>query len=543
MEIAQRSLEWGPVTLRRSRELRFNLQNLPREIWISVFEAMEAPSDLLKVIRTCKFFYSLAVRVLYRDLHWMGPFLYTKNVPFWNRHPSSMALVPTSLTVSISLVGDSTFLRYNPKAGVVEEDGTWKAWPQFSVAQRIPPSKSTYKSVSFYASDAMYNAVTTRISTFKVLRELIFHWSDLPDTLFPTLKLLPRLRRLSIQYCTLPAMQLEPDPSFSELPLTELTLWYNRGDPETVFNSNYVYTLYLCTAKNLHTLRIDWTPVTGRFLSCQNPNAPIAPLAALKDVMIRFPTTKIWPSDSAEDSEHDAFVAFLQGSPGIERFACVNRKMGLRLPETVMPKLTSYSGTMAAVSELLGSRPVEHVELTDRDKRVSDVLFALQRIAGMKPRLQTLCFAVHTWDDEILYALASLFVDLRKIQVKFSAGFVPEQTLLSLGSVFLNKFPLLGTLLIFRTAPYLQPPAMTDQYSEYGTDRISRPAAAQDASPVPVPVDDDEEVKSSLNAWRKPCPLLRQVQLTDGFIWRRAFSGDEWCKRALPPANKIAELY
>ncbi|KAF8056542.1 hypothetical protein FPV67DRAFT_1530351 [Lyophyllum atratum] len=505
-------------------------------MWIVVFEAIESPSDLLRLVRTCKHFYSLAIRVLYREVRWMGPFLYAQNVSFWNRHAPSMALVPASLTVGISLVSDNSYSRVSSDAPVVEEDGSCRVGPDTLAEYQITPSHPIFRGISFYASRRMYNAIAARMSTFKVLRELVFHLSDLPDTIFSVIKLLPRLRHLAIQYCTLPIMHLEPDPSFSELPLTELTLWYNKGDSDTVPNSNYVYTLYLCTAKNLHTLRVDWTPVTARFLSLQNPGAPIAPLTKLKEVMIRLPSTKIWPAEESDYIDGDCFASFLAASPGITRFSCVNRKIDLELPDTVMPYLKYYSGTISPVVELVASRPVEHIDLVDFES-VSDVLSTLTDMAEFKPRLQTLCFAMKRWDDEVLYALASLFVDLRRVQVKFSSGFVPEQTLLSLGSLFLNKFPALEILQIYRKLPKLPSVAEFEEPIYRSTRGVAR------ASSTRAPADDEEEVIRCLNAWRKPCPLLRQVQLTDGFIWRRAFSGDEWCKRPSPPVSKASELY
>jgi hypothetical protein len=40
-----------------------------------------------------------------------------------------------------------------------------------------------------------------------------------------------------------------------------------------------------------------------------------------------------------------------------------------------------------------------------------------------------------------------------------------------------------------------------------------------------------EELRELIFAWHRYCPHLREVQLLDGFVWRRAFNGDSWAKR------------
>ncbi|KAF5380004.1 hypothetical protein D9615_006254 [Tricholomella constricta] len=543
MAKAKEPSQWA-LKLCIGSESKLNLRSLPREMWINVFESMESSSDLLKVVLTCKYFYSLAIRVLYRNIHWLGPFFYTQNVSFWKNHAPSVVLAPTSLTMAICLVNQMSYTRHDPTVGIVEEDGSWTVMPG-AHHSTIPPPQSTYrnphfsKKLTFYASQVMYDAILKRVSSFTKLRELVFHLSELPDTIFSTIKLLPCLKNLSIQYCTLPAIDLEPDPSFSELPLTELTLWFNKGEPDTVSKSNWVYTLYLCTAKNLRTLRVDWTSTTGRFLSQRNPIAPIAPLRTLTEVAIRFPPGKLWLSDEDEKAANDPLTAFLLGSPSIERFSCVNRRFQFRFPATVLSKLNFCCGGAASVVGLLNSRPVEHVQLSDVERDLAGVVHTLQKIARLKPHLQTLSFSMHKWDEEILYALVDLFADVRKLRIKFTAGFIQEQSLLSLGARFLYRFPQLETLQLY------QIPSPSPDAGDHHASPLSRVKQIPHIEVLPrnAPADDDDAVKEFLSAWRRSCPSLRQVQLTERFVWRRAFNGDEWCKRpAIPSASKISEL-
>ncbi|KAG6915440.1 hypothetical protein DXG01_011470 [Tephrocybe rancida] len=401
--------------------------SLPDEMWMLVFQTFDSSSDLLKVVKTCKFLYSLAIRALYRDVQWNGPFLFASNVPFWKRHGRSMELAPTALTVTISLVNSNAFTRYDPAVGIVEEDGSWTSTPESRATQMIYVLDEVpeLKKISFFASQRMYTAITNRISGFTAMRDLVFHLCELPDTVFPTIKLLPRLRSLSLQYCTLPTMDLEPDTSFSELPITELTLWFLKGDSEAARNSNYVYTMYLCTARHLRKLNIDWTPLTGRFLSQNIPGVTFAPLTRLVDLMLRLPSLK--SGEETASTWGECLEEFLVGCPNIQHFACVNMRGKFRLSDAVLTNLTSYRGSMSPGLSLLKSRPtIDSIEMTDNDRKCSEISKTLERIARSVPRLGTLSFRMYVWDKEILYVLVSLFADLRNIRITFENGGLHE---------------------------------------------------------------------------------------------------------------------
>ncbi|KAG6864916.1 hypothetical protein C0991_006404 [Blastosporella zonata] len=294
--------------------------------------------------------------------------------------------------------------------------------------------EDNFKKVSYFASHPMYTTIAQRISTFTALRDLVFHFCELPVMVFPAIKVLPHLRYLSIQYCTLPTlMDLEPDSTFSELPITELTLWFLKGELDTVPNSSSLYIMYLCTARNLRKLNIDWSPT---------------------------------------------------------RLA------------------------------------IDTINITDRERRLAELLPILESIGEYVPRLKRLRFGLYMWDAEIMYVLTSLFSDLRNVRIVFEVGSLSEQFLLSLGALFLYRLPSLESLEIYRVA--FPPVTITSTGGiRFNDNLISRPSKA-------TPVDDDDFVKVALNAWRKWCPLLRTVQLAKSSIWRRSLDGDEWCKRKLP---------
>lgn len=60
---------------------------------------------------------------------------------------------------------------------------------------------------------------------------------------------------------------------------------------------------------------------------------------------------------------------------------------------------------------------------------------------------------------------------------------------------------------------------------------------------LPVITDDGWEddwtneamLKTLILPWNKYCPQLREVQLVDGYLWRRAHEKDCWAQRFFPP--------
>jgi hypothetical protein len=42
-------------------------------------------------------------------------------------------------------------------------------------------------------------------------------------------------------------------------------------------------------------------------------------------------------------------------------------------------------------------------------------------------------------------------------------------------------------------------------------------------------------LKTLILPWNKYCPQLREVQLMDGYLWRRAHGNDSWAQRYFPP--------
>jgi hypothetical protein len=525
---------------------------LPNEIWIYVFESMTRPSELFKVIQSCKQFYALAIRVLYRNVQWLSPFHFTQNISFWDRQTAAMSEVPTSLTVGISHMYGTLFGRFDPAAVVVEADGTW--------AVNVTPSMGNFvhgphdlKPLSFFASATLFKAVSSRISSFTKLEELIFHRASLPTIIYTVIQTLPRLRHLCIQYCSLPPSVIDSNLGFASLPITELTLLCVKENIAVIPESHYVAALLLATARNLRILRVDWTTVSAVFFAQLNPNIQYELPAKLEILEVRMPIAKFWPSDGHRGLI-DPLCSFLKKCPKIMQFIVMNRLPSLPLTRTTIPNLRSYSGPLSTVFSVLRGRTVEHLEITDDDKKLEDLVNALPELAEIQPSLQTLCIFLCRWDNEVLYPISEHFTNLRRLQIKYQESnpsevhfnfiykqsdtianslFLSEYVILSLGSQFLYRLPQLHTLQIYNDIPISSSVISFDPIHPQHTDSL--PLWVTDHEPDLGPTGDDvfEDIKELIVAWRKHCRNLREVQLVGGVVWRRAFDGDEWSQRVL----------
>lgn len=105
-----------------------------------------------------------------------------------------------------------------------------------------------------------------------------------------------------------------------------------------------------------------------------------------------------------------------------------------------------------------------------------------------------------------------------------------------MGSQFLDRVPNIHTVRIFK----LEKPAETRAtVNEFGADfdfdipwRVDSENSEEEIEWGQEQTKEAiEELKEFIFAWHRYCPKLREVQLLDGFVWRRAFNGDSWAKR------------
>lgn len=113
-----------------------------------------------------------------------------------------------------------------------------------------------------------------------------------------------------------------------------------------------------------------------------------------------------------------------------------------------------------------------------------------------------------------------------------------QYTLLSLGSQFLHRFPLMESLQLYQPG-FPVPTILQSQAESPSSDDSGVADDPRDQGPGSA---NDEDVKELIIPWQRHCRYLREVQFVEGIVWRRAFDGDEWCKRRLPSFDRYREL-
>ncbi|EIW86982.1 hypothetical protein CONPUDRAFT_161605 [Coniophora puteana RWD-64-598 SS2] len=78
------------------------MDQFPNEIWDAIFRELVSQADLARVIRTCKKFYAIGIRVLHRHIVWLDPARFTASLDFIQRNPT-LHSIPRSLKLGVSL--------------------------------------------------------------------------------------------------------------------------------------------------------------------------------------------------------------------------------------------------------------------------------------------------------------------------------------------------------------------------------------------------------------------------------------------------------
>ncbi|KAF8878773.1 hypothetical protein BD779DRAFT_1474670 [Infundibulicybe gibba] len=519
-------------------EIQLDYQSLPQELWIAVFEAMERPTDLLAVINVCRAFRSLGIRSLYRNLQWLTPFDFTGNKSFWNSHGGgTMNEVPTSLTIGISYASANSFGRFDPTIAVVDADGSWCVPPAPRLAENM--EGHTHSPQVFFASLPLYSAISDLASSFVNLQELVFHQAFLPDTIYQTIRNFPKLESLSIQYCTMPSRgNAERNSTFDTLPITHLTLWRTRGDMER----NYSHMLAISCAPNIRGMRVDWTTGSASFFAshCGHGNPPH--FSFLESLELRMPPGKSWPSTAipAHNVLLHSLKQFLASCLSLKKLTIWNHLPYFELEHGSLPQLTHYAGPITSVFPMISGRPVEHLEVFIEGKELIDNTKFFPRLGDVGPQLKSLSIMLYRWDSEVLYPITQLFPELRKLCIQYEIGYPSEYTLLSLGPQFLSRLPHLEVLHLLRPASAAFAFLLRSGDTQTTFQRQpSTPIPDSDLGPGDGP---DVEVRELILPWTKTCRRLTEVQFVPNFVWKRAFDGDEWCKRSITPPDRFRDL-
>lgn len=195
----------------------------PRDVWLVVFEdnagLVLSQRDICAIIRTCKPFYELANRLLYKHIVWTNARHFVQSFSVWTTG-SPIWHLPRSLVVSINEV------RVTSPARLVDVDGKsfsiTSGQTDRNLADALRLQSANIESGVTFAAYSLYRSIPQLACSFSKLNSLTFRSAVIPPVWHPILHELPSLRKLHFEECVLSEALHYID--HSTLPITELCL-------------------------------------------------------------------------------------------------------------------------------------------------------------------------------------------------------------------------------------------------------------------------------------------------------------------------------
>lgn len=426
-------------------------EDVPAELWLTIFELMDSPVDLNSVVRTCRRFHNYGLRALHRNLVWKRPEDFVRNSPLWSED-LGLPVGVRSLELHISALPDDvpgtlvdanglTFTRENDSDFPELDDEPFWLFPE--VDQQVF-SQSTLHSINFYkmhhtyATAGVYDTLISRLTTFTNVRDLTLKNLFVTDELFGSLFQLPNLRKLHVEFCLFPRRHSITHRDFSTLPITDLTMLNlrrqvinagrHRHDLHAFadMDEDIEYGLALASAKSLRSLRVDSTAdvfatiyrrrIQGVYVYNIPPN-----LSALYVQRKQVIEGVIQPLFHAEQLFPSAVYSIMERCPTLTTVSlayALPKHSSFPKPEALL-NLTHCEGFLDAVAAMTTNRPLKAISILRSDTSTEGILDLLQRKARHHPGLQMLALHCKTWDLEILDAICQLFPQLRKLKLTF----------------------------------------------------------------------------------------------------------------------------
>ncbi|KAJ4469936.1 hypothetical protein C8J55DRAFT_188021 [Lentinula edodes] len=275
---SDRTIDWHMSRNNIGTPVNANLspfKDLPDPLWIHIFEQFTKSRDRYHLVQTCRKFYLLGLRELYRDITFQHMSHFLNNISFWKDRRDDMVTAPRSVRVHASLMN-------------LDSIGELRRW---DLASNGTDERIVFRKLEL---PPMF---MQKLATFPNIREMTFDGVPLPFEFYGFLFFFPHLRELSVINCTLPRRPvlspfqiIDAGPanqeayiispfSFENLPITNLRLTDNRWyiNRSTMFSTvgslavsgdlDYYNILHLATANNLRTLHINWNTQTANFFS------------------------------------------------------------------------------------------------------------------------------------------------------------------------------------------------------------------------------------------------------------------------------------
>ncbi|KAK0200668.1 hypothetical protein DFS33DRAFT_1354049 [Desarmillaria ectypa] len=485
----------------RPRSLPELMGTLANENFIHIFQQLDDPKDLFHIVQTCTLFRNLAIRELYKHIRYTDTISFKSNIPFWRGREDNMHEMPISVTL----------------------DGT------------LPLDKIRPQS-------AYHISIWARLLSFTSLDTLCFANCALPESESVCYLLggMPNLRTLSFKQCVFVETTIPLCKSygrFSGLPITDLTLLYNRTYHTIPALENHMFPaagtiphLQFSTAASIRSLTISWDhTVSPFFANCPRDHVSSA---AFDKVNIHF-------SDPLPGGGHpllDVNEMMKQHLGKFLRDECGRiTELGLHgsTEEFVISDvycgdfshLERYTGPAALIGSITG--PLQELVVSDLDLDVGKVTPALEVVAARSPNLVKLDVTIIAWDREILYAVSQLFSDLRELRIKYHDGYPDEATILSMSSMFFHGFVNMARLHVYN------PQMPVGRYKcDYGDRRIHLPSLTPPENQMVYELGPSasEDVLDLMMGWIKTCPNLTEMKWErDRTLMRTSTSSeDRW---------------
>lgn len=429
-------------------------EQVPAELWLTIFELTDHSSDLNNVVRTCRCFYQCGIRALHRRLIWKRPGDFVHNSALWETDDALAAGVH-SLELHISaLLDDVSGVMVQHNGRVVTRQVNLEQPPpvenlnmapfwhvmqadEHTLARSMQHSMSYYHMNQTYASPVVYNLLISRLATFSRLQTLTLKHLFVSDQLLGALFELPALRKLHVEFCIFPRRPFAAPRDFSALPIEDLTLLNLRrpvvragvGHDAHAFadlDDDMELGLSLASARTLQTLRVDSTAdvfalvYRRRVQGIYQYNIP-PHLSSLYVQRKQIFDGAVQPTFHAEQLFPSAVYSIMERCPTITTVS-----LGYALPKhssfpkhDSLPNLTFCEGYLDAVSAMTTNRPLKGISILRSDAATETILDLLAKKAKENPKLELLSLHCKTWDLEILDAICQLFPELRKLKLTF----------------------------------------------------------------------------------------------------------------------------
>ncbi|KAH8089888.1 hypothetical protein BXZ70DRAFT_495344 [Cristinia sonorae] len=551
---------------------------VPNELWMDIFESMDAPQDLHSVVLTCKKFYFCGIRALLRDIIWSTPSHVLTNLPIWANQgqgpgqgqgkdvdrPSQLAADVRSLCLNISTVPSSYPCTFIDEYGGATQGPLDPALYAEDDQNQLLLSMGMLRSLMYYriaerhyfATPPLYLTMCRRIASFTNLERLECRDLIFTDNLLEVIHSLPALRSLEIELCIFPSRQVMKTRDHSVLPITELKLLNLRrrvtqghgfAPHAADIDEDLTHVLKLGQARNLRSLHIDSTAdVLGRVYTVWDSTIP-AYIYHVPQFLERLFISKktshrgqVQPQFPAEQFFPDRALYAL-----FSRCATINTislecqlPRHTTFPEDCLPNLRNLEGFAEAILSMGAIRPLEGISLLWSEGAAHSTLESLRMIAECHgSRLKMLALELSVWDDEILHAVCTLFRNLRRLKLTYASEnegpsevrdngaepsnplidirlFYDQSTIVSLGPLFLSNLPNLHTVQVYHTPQGSEPSALS--YPPSGS--------LYDSTFESI----GEEMRDLVIPWNRYCKNLKEVQLSAGWKLARVGVKGRW---------------